>query len=266
VMLQREHLDTAKVFIPQVVLEELDAKRRHRDVDVSSRARAMMRYLEGKFKRARHERHSFWELQERETDDGYKQKVAQQSSGTRSCDLRIFYFVRDCHRQRPGCMTMVTNDQPLALEAASVGIPTISQQQLVSMRHVYRPPEDSAREGEVRGGREGHAGSGGSRRQNNGVDSVGAAMEKLSLEQSQKQHADRKKKAEEERQQKLAAVAAADETLQLQRRAQHAQKVQVQVQASSRARESSSLEHVLACTRALFAAGTWCRCLQPLAS
>ena len=109
-----------KVFIPLVVLEELDKMRRQGGhSDKSAHARRMMRYLERKFRGARTSRWSFWELQDREIDERYKRKVESTAAGKRSCDMRIFYFARDCHRQRPGCMILATNDQPLALEVRS---------------------------------------------------------------------------------------------------------------------------------------------------
>ena len=103
---EREHAATAKVLIPQVVFEEIDRKRRHHDGDISSQARAMMRYLDTKFSsRACSSGDGFWELQDRDIDDEYKRKAAH--AGTRSCDLRIFYLLRDCHRLRPGCLKLV---------------------------------------------------------------------------------------------------------------------------------------------------------------
>lgn len=219
---ERDHCGTAKVLIPQVVLEEIDRKRHDRNADMSSHARAMMRYLERKFKSARGGRDSFWELQEREIDERYKRKVGSQA-GNRSCDLRIFYFVRDCHRQREGCMTLVTNDQPLALEGASVGVPTISQQQLFTRRHVYQAPPST----ETRTGRDSAAVAGATAQAGQGTGKstggVELSLARLSLEQPPLQQErqkekkmdsaellKRKQRAEDERQQRLEAVANAE--------------------------------------------------------
>ena len=69
--------------------------------------------------------------------------------------MRIFYFVRDCHRHRPGCMTLVTNDQPLALEGASVGIEALSRQQLFAAKCIaMSPPTNLATSTEAREGGE----------------------------------------------------------------------------------------------------------------
>ena len=195
---ERQHSATAKVFIPQVVLEEIDKMRHHSHADKSAYARTMMRYLERKFKGTRANRASFWELQDREIDERYRRKVSGTAAGKRSCDMRIFYFVRDCHRQRPGCMTLVTNDQPLALEGASVGIEALSRQQLFAVKRIApSPPTNqstntearnegeraSEKESARRGPCEKTEGNGGKNRGRNGNDSgIGGDMAGLSLE------------------------------------------------------------------------------------
>ena len=136
--LERKHCRTAKVFVLQVVIEEIDRLGHPGLADTSPksvRARSVIRYLKRKFTTgAAATTNSFWELQEREIDEQYKRKVALTAAGKRSCDMRIFYFLRDCHRQRPGCVLLVTNDQLLALEAGSAGIETLSLRDLLDAR------------------------------------------------------------------------------------------------------------------------------------
>jgi rRNA-processing protein FCF1 len=136
--LELDNRNSAKVYIPQVVFQELDRQRRGTD-SVSFRARTVMRFLEDKFKSSANtlssssspSSQSFWELQDREIDNYYRSKI-RLSGGNRDGDMQIFYFVRDSHRRRPGSVILVTNDQPLSLEAASVGVRTMSSLELFS--------------------------------------------------------------------------------------------------------------------------------------
>jgi rRNA-processing protein FCF1 len=134
--LERDNRHSSKIYIPQVVFEELDQQRKGKGNmgdSVPVRARAVMRFLEDKFKSSatapQPSSLPFWELQDRDVDILYRSKIGS-SAGNRTADMRIFYFVRDTHRRRPGSVTLVTNDQPLSLEAASVGVRTISSLQL----------------------------------------------------------------------------------------------------------------------------------------
>jgi len=47
----------------------------------------------------------------------------------RAHDLRIFFFVRACERQRPGCMALVTDDHVLRVEMANEQVHTMSYEE-----------------------------------------------------------------------------------------------------------------------------------------
>ena len=210
-LFERKHCSTAKILIPQVVFEELDRKRNDRNDTISCNARAMMRFLERKFS-ASPEAARFWELQDREVDDAYRRKINQSGcAGNRSCDLRIFYFVRDVHRQRPGCLMLVTNDQPLALECGSVGVPTMAK---ASIDHLFEMTHVHGSHAEMQGCKAAGKGS---------VHKLDAAIEKLEAGLAGTHLQDRKGSSaqdgqvgkdrlhgEAERQRQLAAVHAAD--------------------------------------------------------
>ena len=113
-----------------------------------------MRFLEGRFKDAAAAAaapaaaaRSFWELQDRETGNHYRAKVSRSGAGTRGGDLQIFHFVRDRHRSRPGSVALVTNDRPLAIEAASVGVCAVSSREFFARpaRGAGEPCQPAAR-------------------------------------------------------------------------------------------------------------------------
>ena len=112
---------TDKVLIPYVVLEELEYRKRSQEEypDTAKRAREVSRYLTAKFT----EQNSFWELQRCEIDALFKRRI---HNTPRAHDLRIFFFVRACERQRPGGMALVTDDQMLRVEMANEQVHTMS--------------------------------------------------------------------------------------------------------------------------------------------
>jgi predicted ribonuclease YlaK len=112
---------TDKALIPYVVLEELEYRKRSQEEypDTAKRAREVFRYLTAKFT----EQNSFWELQRFEIDAWFKHRI---HNTPRAHDLRIFFFVRACERQRPGGMALVTDDQMLRVEMANEQVHTMS--------------------------------------------------------------------------------------------------------------------------------------------